>query len=89
VRGLNNPTQRQVVRDLIRDNDCTVVCLQETKLQTVTDSVVAETLGQEFMDHYAILPVVGTKGGVILTRSTDFYTEKPSDKFLGLIVMSH
>jgi exonuclease III len=32
VRGLNNPARRQVVRDLIRDNDCTVVYLQETKL---------------------------------------------------------
>jgi hypothetical protein len=34
----------------------------------------SETLGQKFMDQYVILPAIGTRGGIILTCSTDFYT---------------
>jgi len=28
VRGLNNPARRKVVRDLVTDQGCTIVCLQ-------------------------------------------------------------
>ena len=32
VRGLNNSLKRLVVRNLLREWNCDVVCLQETKL---------------------------------------------------------
>jgi hypothetical protein len=48
VRGLNNPARRQVVRDLVTEHKCSIVCLQETKIQRLTDAIVAETLGQKF-----------------------------------------
>jgi exonuclease III len=31
VRGLNNPTWRHVVMDLVSEHHSTLVCLQETK----------------------------------------------------------
>jgi exonuclease III len=66
VRGLNNPARRQVVRDLVIDNACTIVCLQETKLQTVDNILIGSTLGQQFIDNYAALPAEGTRGRIII-----------------------
>ena len=35
VRGLNDPWKRLIVRNLLREWNCDVVCLQETKLAGV------------------------------------------------------
>jgi hypothetical protein len=43
VCGLNNPARRQVVRDLTQEHGCTIACLQETKIQHISDAIVAET----------------------------------------------
>lgn len=49
-------------RDLqIQDTGCTVVSLQETKLDLV--EVVEETLGSDFVRNFALLPAQGTQGG--------------------------
>jgi exonuclease III len=46
TQGLNNSARKQLVRELVSDNACTIVYLQETKLQMVDDTLVAATLGQ-------------------------------------------
>ncbi|RLM80658.1 hypothetical protein C2845_PM12G16820 [Panicum miliaceum] len=46
VRGLNN-TARKVVRDLVTDTGCSIVCPQETKMVVIDAQVVQETLGGE------------------------------------------
>lgn len=74
VRGLNNPARRKVVRDLVRDQGCSIVCLQETKLEAVTAQVVEETLGPNFADNFAFLPAVGTRGGVLIAVDRNYYT---------------
>jgi exonuclease III len=48
VRGLNNPARRQVVRDMVNEQQCNIICLQETKIQTMSDAIVSETLGAKF-----------------------------------------
>ncbi|WVZ54663.1 hypothetical protein U9M48_005428, partial [Paspalum notatum var. saurae] len=73
VRGLNSIARRQVVRDLIFDHKATVVCLQETKMEIVDDSIIIQALGPQFANSYATLPATGTCGGVILAVSSDFY----------------
>jgi exonuclease III len=71
VRGLNNPARKQVVRDLIQEHHTTIVCLQETKLQLVTDVVVTETLGSKFATNHVSLPADGTHRGILLACSQD------------------
>jgi exonuclease III len=45
VRGLNGGARRHVVKDLVSDHRAQIVCLQETKLQTVNDFIISETMG--------------------------------------------
>jgi len=73
VRGLNNPARRKVVRDLVTDQGCTIVCLQETKMQLIDDATICESMGQKFRAHYVYLPALGTRGGAILAVNDDYY----------------
>jgi hypothetical protein len=74
VHGLNNTARHQVVRDQISYHKCTIVCLHETKLQAIDDPIVSNTIGQQFLNNYTVLPVDRTRGGVILTCSHDHFT---------------
>jgi hypothetical protein len=40
-----------------------------TSIQTVTDSLVTETLGGSFLGNFVALPADGTRGGIILACS--------------------
>jgi hypothetical protein len=51
--------------------DPKLVCLQETKLATITPQTAAEVLGHRFND-FKYLPAVGTRGGIMLRWHTDF-----------------
>jgi DNA phosphorothioation-dependent restriction protein DptG len=73
VRGINNSARRKVVRDLVSDTRPTIVCLQESKLTSVTVQIIKETLGQDFVDHFAFLPAQGTRGGAILVVHANNY----------------
>ena len=40
VRGLNNPHKRDVVKNLLREWKCDIVCFQESKLDNTSSSLV-------------------------------------------------
>lgn len=65
VRGLNSRAKRTAVRSVICSSAPCIVCLQETKLDFVSPSLVTETLGAAFQDFY-FLPANGTRGGILL-----------------------
>jgi hypothetical protein len=50
VRGLNAQVRRSGVRDMVAAVKATVVCLQETKLQAISEAMVADMLGESFMN---------------------------------------
>jgi hypothetical protein len=63
-----------VIRDLIADNGCNITCVQETKLQVIDDTIIAATLGQKFVGQYTVMPAQGTRGGILLGCSQNFYS---------------
>ena len=50
VRGLNNPRKRDVVKNLLREWKCDIVCLQESKLGNTSSILVKNIWGNPFVD---------------------------------------
>lgn len=65
VRGLNNMSKRNAVREFIRDAKVHLVCLQETKLDVIDTYVVMHCIGPSF-DGFASLPATDTRGGILV-----------------------
>ncbi|WVZ62402.1 hypothetical protein U9M48_012158 [Paspalum notatum var. saurae] len=65
VCGLNSRAHRDNVRTLVDGIRADIVCLQETKLSSVSSDVVFGMLGMNFVD-YAFLPAKNTRGGVLI-----------------------
>ncbi|KAM3385248.1 hypothetical protein ACQJBY_009276 [Aegilops geniculata] len=63
VRGLNWPARRATVREIAEAHRASILCLQETKLESWTPAIVRE-LGGGRLDGCAVLPATGTRGGV-------------------------
>jgi len=65
VRGINDLRKRDVLKFFLRDWKCDLICLQETKLEDVSLSVIRSLLG-----HYSVgfffLKVVGASVGIIV-----------------------
>jgi len=73
VRGLNDGARHDSVSELVRDTCSTIIYLQETKLQVIDDNVVRHTSSQQFVNNYAVLPAVQTRGGILLAVAENFF----------------
>lgn len=65
VRGLNAAARVLTVHEMIKTMTAHIVCLQETKLQTI-DRPLALFLGAYKFDNFAFKPAQGTKGGILI-----------------------
>lgn len=70
VRGMNNSAKREDIKHMISLNRPDIVCLQETKMTVIDDTIVTEALGSTFTDNYRFLPADGTRGGILITSSS-------------------
>ena len=50
VRGLNDSRKHSVVRNLLREWNCDVVCLQETKIAGMDRQLVCNLWGCPYVD---------------------------------------
>lgn len=66
VRGLNSGTKCEDVRQVISNSMADIVCIQETKISVVNDSIMNAVVGRAFAGNYFYLPADGTRGGIIL-----------------------
>lgn len=65
VRGLNTKARRDVVFEQIRSVNADIVCLQETKRESFSTSILMQTLGPEYLT-FAFLPASDTRGGILV-----------------------
>ena len=65
VPGLNAPTRRNAVFQVCLAANPGIICLQETKLENVSATIVTQCLGNRF-DLFFYLPATGTRGGILL-----------------------
>ena len=54
VRGLNDRRKRSIVKNLLRDRKCDVICLQETKLTGMDRQMVGNVWSCPFVDWVAL-----------------------------------
>jgi exonuclease III len=72
VRGLNDRARRFVVHDLATTSGCLILCVQESKLATLSDEDKADIVGQT-LTGCVHLPADDTRGGVLLFWNEDTY----------------
>ena len=77
VRGLNDGVKRASVRNLISASNATIVCLQETKIESWTQSLLVETVGPVLARNCSFLPSIGAAGGILMAMSDQFFSMSP------------
>ena len=65
VRGLNDQDRRDTVHETVASSTCHIVCLQETKLQSLSQ-FDASYIGGNWLKSFAERPTTGTRGGILL-----------------------
>jgi mannosylglycoprotein endo-beta-mannosidase len=65
VRGLNDQGRKDTVHGVIANSSCQIVCLQETKLETISP-FDASYIGGFRLKSFAEHPAIGTRGGILI-----------------------
>ena len=65
VRGANDINKRRIIKYVVRKQEVDLLCIQETKIQLMTEGVVKSLGVGRFLDWRA-LEVVGAVGGVLI-----------------------
>lgn len=65
VRGLNSPTRRTAVSEVVGAQRSAILCLQETKIDTWSREIAREVGGARLQDC-VVLPALGTRGAAAI-----------------------
>jgi exonuclease III len=65
VRGLNDRGKRLCIKNMIKDWQADIICLQETKLKLITDPIVRSLWRCRYVD-WLFLGSSGASGGILL-----------------------
>jgi len=65
VRGVNADKKWNSIRDKVLSSNCDIVCLQETKRETIDLSFIRNICPQAF-DSFVFRPSLGASGGIVV-----------------------
>ena len=65
VRGANDVNKRRIIKSMVRKQKVDLMCIQETKIQLMTDGVLKSLGVGRFLD-WRTLEAVGAVGGVLI-----------------------
>ena len=63
VRGLNSKAKQLALSNAIKLSGCAIICLQETKMESIDMSVIKSCCPPRF-DDFAYVPSCGASGGI-------------------------
>jgi len=72
VRGLNDSAKRASFRNVLREWNCDLVCLQETKFEDIELSNVRSIWGNQHVG-FSMLKARAAVGGVIVLWNTNSF----------------
>lgn len=65
VRGLTSPAKRKVLREFVDSIHEALVCILESKLESVDQFLIMQCLGPSY-DGFTYLPALNTRGGIFV-----------------------
>ena len=74
VRGLNDKDKRAKIKHVVMAEAPHLICLQETKIQSMDPMLVKQTVGAK-ATHYRAIPACNTAGGLLVAWDGNFLTE--------------
>ncbi|KAH7692001.1 RNA-directed DNA polymerase protein [Dioscorea alata] len=75
VRGLGRPAKRYLVKDFLNLHFADICCLQESKLEIITENIWRD-IGGARLDQFESLPVKGSTGGIIMGWNSGAHSGK-------------
>ena len=86
VRGLNSIARQNAVREKIEHSQCAVICLQETKCETVDHNFIKSFCPRRF-HQFAVVPSRGASGGILtIWNSAIFDGQLVDTKAFGIVI---
>ena len=79
IRGLNATEKHNAVRDKIEESGCSVICLQETKMQHIDMQFLRKFTPRRF-DKYDFIPSSGASGGILCIWNSAVFVGTTLDK---------
>ena len=65
VRGANDSSKRKVIKTFIRNQRVDVICIQETKIQAMSDNIARSIGSGRFLEWKAV-DAEGASGGIMI-----------------------
>ena len=72
MRGLNSDERQRDVRVKVDECSCSIVCLQETKMDFFYHRTLRKFLPKRF-DNFAYSPSIGASGGILVAWCSSFF----------------
>ena len=85
VRRLGSWVKRAIIKESVQRNKIDLLLIQESKLRTVSNSIVKEVWGSSTTD-WCCRDVVGAAGGIIVIWSSRALSQK--DQWIGTFSVS-
>ena len=65
MRGINDRDKRALLKKILRDWNCDLICIQETKLEEVELADIRSIWGNQAVG-FAVLKAIGAAGGILV-----------------------
>lgn len=73
VRGLNDKSKWLAIRNKIEESNCAIICLQETKRETIDLHYIRNFCPKRF-SNFEYLPSVGASGGLLIAWNESIFS---------------